>query len=275
MKLISEKRKIPVNGCEMKIIILRPERRNEKLPAVLWIHGGGYITGMASMVYFNMGKDIVKKCGAVVVSPEYRLSGEAPYPAALEDCYAALLYLKEHAEELGVCRDRILVGGESAGGGLAAALCMYARDKKEVNICFQLPLYPMIDCEDTESSKNNHAHIWNTRRNHYGWKKYLANIDRTKGVPVYASPSRATDYSNLPPAYTFVCDGEPFYSETIAYIENLRKAGIEAEVDVYHGNTHAFDMMCPWLRISRRAKKKFIEQVRKNIYKGTCKNYQK
>lgn len=246
----------------MKLIILKPKRQKEKLPGVLWIHGGGYMTGMAAMVYFNRGRDIAEQCGAVVISPEYRLSPQAPYPAALEDCYEALLFMKEHAEELGICKDRIIVGGESAGGGLTAALCMYARDKGEVNIYFQIPLYPMLDCEDTESSKDNHAYIWNTKRNHQGWKKYLANVDRTKAVPAYASPARETDYSNLPPAYTFVCDGEPFYSETLKYIENLEKEGIAASVDVYHGNTHAFDMMCPWLKISRQAKQKLIKQLR-------------
>lgn len=259
-KMITENKTIQVSGRSMKIIILKPAHQTDKLPGVLWIHGGGYIMGMASMVAFNRGKDLVKKGGAVVISPEYRLAGRAPYPAALEDCYAALLYMQEHAKSLGIRRDQIMVGGESAGGGLAIALCMYARDNGNQNICFQMPLYPMIDCEDTESSRENHAHVWNTKRNHYGWKKYLAGICNKADIPVYASPARQTDYSNLPPAYTFVCDGEPFYCETLDYIEHLKKAGIFAAADVYHANTHAFDMMCPWLKISRQAKRKFIEQ---------------
>lgn len=119
----------------VKILILRPTKNvkeRSKTPGVLWIHGCGYVTGMAGMVYISRALNLVKKYGAVMISPEYRLAGKAPYPAALEDCYKALLYLKNNAAELGCNVDQIMVGGESAGGGLTAALCMYARDKGEV-----------------------------------------------------------------------------------------------------------------------------------------------
>lgn len=222
-------------GKEIKLLILKPtknRRPREETPGILWIHGGGYITGMAEMVYISRAMALVKKFGAVVVTPEYRLSKEAPYPAALLDCYAALKYIKNNGAELGINTSQIMVGGESAGGGLAAAVCMYARDKGEVNIAFQMPLYPMLDDRDTPSSQNNHAPVWNTKRNHIGWKAYLGEFWK-KEVPAYAAPARQTDYSNLPPAYTFVGDIEPFYWETLMYIENLKKAGVEAKADVY------------------------------------------
>jgi len=269
LKLIKTEKYIHTKGGRMKIIILKPANQKGTLPGLLWIHGGGYITGMAAMVNFSRGRDIASQCGAVVLSPEYRLSGKAPYPAALEDCYEALLFMKKHTEELGIRTDQLMVGGESAGGGLSAALCLYARDKKEVNISFQMPLYPMLDCQDTESSKNNHGHIWNTRRNHYGWRKYLAGMNQKDIIPSYASAARATDYSGLPPAYTFVCDGEPFYCETLTYVEQLKKAGIKASVDVYHAKTHAFDMMCPWLKVSKQAKRELLkrfEYAKKHFY---------
>lgn len=266
MKLETESKIIKTKSKNIKMIILRPKKQEGKLPGILWIHGGGYILGSAAMVHFNRAKDIAKQCGAVVVSPEYRLAKEAPYPAAVKDCYATLVYMKRHGEELGIDTNRIIVGGESAGGGLAIAVCMIARDKREVDVCFQLPLYPMIDCYDTESSRDNHGYIWNTRRNHYGWKKYLANMDRTKDIPAYASPSRQTDYKNLPPAYTFVCDGEPFYSETLTYIDKLKEADIDAKVDIYHGKTHAFDMMLPWLAMTKQARKRVIDEYRKQIH---------
>lgn len=210
----------------------------------------------------------------MVLTPSYRLSGEAVYPAALEDCYASLLYLKKHAEELGVNSSQIMVGGESAGGGLTAALCMYARDKGQVRIAYQMPLYPMIDDRDTPSSQDNHAPVWNTKRNHAAWKMYLGDLyngkqnvgqsgqvaPTEKNVPAYAAPARQTDYTNLPPAYTFVGDVEPFYCETLTYIENLQKAGIEAQVDVYPGCFHAFDMLLPFLKVSRKAIAAFEEQ---------------
>ncbi|NCD09656.1 MAG: steryl acetyl hydrolase [Negativicutes bacterium] len=145
---VSEKIKIETVGKEIELLIFRPTvnaKDKANTPGILWIHGGGYVTGMAKMIYMSRAMNLVKKYGAVVVTPEYRLSNEAPYPAALQDCYAALKYLKEHAEELGVNSSQIMVGGESAGGGLTAALCMYARDKGEVNIAYQMPLYPMMD----------------------------------------------------------------------------------------------------------------------------------
>ena len=170
MKYKTEKVRISSDGEEMEMLILIPSdpARGNNRPGVLWIHGGGYITGMSGMVYMSRAKKLVKKYGAVVVSPGYRLAGKAPYPAALVDCHAALLYMKEHAKELGVREDQIMVGGESAGGGLAAALCMYEKDHGGVNIAYQMPLYPMIDNEDTETSRDNHAPVWNTKRNHVG-----------------------------------------------------------------------------------------------------------
>ena len=260
-KFTAEKRRIPSPGGSMDLLILRPvaaAKENEKTPSILWIHGGGYAVGMASMVYFSRAIDLVKKYGAVVITPEYRLAGKAPYPAALEDCYAALMYLKKHCDELGCNPDQIMVGGESAGGGLTAALCMYARDKGEVNIAFQMPLYPMIDDRDTESSKDNHGISWNTARNHAAWKLYLRELSGE--IPAYAAPARQTDYTNLPPAYTFTGDREPFYCETITFIENLQKAGVMAHVDVYPTGFHAFDMLMPFRIISRQAVATFEKQ---------------
>ena len=259
---VVEKKKISSTGRDIEILILRPlknARPKSKTPGILWIHGGGYRTGMTEMIYMSRALNLVKTYGAVVVTPEYRLSHEAPYPAALEDCYAALKYLKEHIEELGINDSQLMVGGESAGGGLTAALRMYTRDKGEINIAYQMPLYPMIDNEDTESSKDNHAPIWNTKKNHSAWKLYLRGLEG-KEVPAYAAPARQTDYSNLPPAYTFVGDIEPFYCETLTYIENLHKAGIEAKVDVYPNRFHAFDMMMPFKKVSKEAIAEFEKQ---------------
>lgn len=259
---ICEKKKVSSIGKEIEILVFKPiknRRPKEKTPGILWIHGGGYRTGMAKMIYISRAIDLVKKYGAVVVTPEYRLSKEAPYPAALEDCYATLKYIKEHEKELGINPSQIMVGGESAGGGLTVAVCMYARDKGEVNVAFQMPLYPMIDDRDTKSSKDNHAPVWNTRKNHKAWNLYLEKRGK-KEVPVYAAPARQTDYRNLPPAYTFVGDIEPFYCETLTYVENLKKAGVKAKVDVYSNCFHAFDMLLPFLKVSKKAITRFEKQ---------------
>ena len=124
MKYTVQKIVVSSEGTPMKLLVLRPNAPSPAAgrPGVLWIHGGGYVTGMPGMVFMSRAKNLVKKYGAVVVSPGYRLAGRAPYPAALLDCHNALVYLKEHAQQLDVRSDQIMVGGESAGGGLAAAL---------------------------------------------------------------------------------------------------------------------------------------------------------
>lgn len=260
---IQKKRiRIPTESGSIRGILLKPDRPGPRT-GLIWIHGGGFATGMASMVYYSRGMELCRRLGLVVLSPGYRLSWQAPYPAALEDCYAALRWMYSHASELGI--ERILVGGESAGGGLAAALCMLALDRGEIKIDRQFPLYPMLDSEDTESSRDNHGHVWNTRRNHAAWKLYLRGVDP---VPAYASPAKREDLSGLPPCYTFVCEGEPFYCETLTYLQRLREAGIEAEVDVYPGKTHAFDLLMPHLPKSRKAREKLVEQVRKTLNAG-------
>lgn len=246
------------DGRELSAYIIAPKEQETDATGVLWIHGGGYLTGMKEMVFMSRALDLVKKHGAVVIAPDYTLSVEAPYPAAFNDCYNSLLYLKEHAPELGINDSQIMVGGESAGGGLCAAVCMKARDTGDVNIAFQMPLYPMLDNFDTESSKDNHGKVWNTKMNHLAWKLYLRQ-DYDKEVSPYAAPARQTDYSSLPPAYTFVGDGEPFYCETLQYIENLKKAGVTAQADVYNYDIHAVDMMTPWKAVSKEAIKNFNE----------------
>ncbi|MBR2264374.1 MAG: alpha/beta hydrolase [Firmicutes bacterium] len=245
-------------GAPIRALVFMPTEDPSGIGA-LWIHGGGYIGGMPEMAYASRARDLVKTFGMTILAPDYRLAGQEPYPAALEDCYAALRYLHDHAEELGVDPDRIIVGGESAGGGLTAALCIYARDKGEIPIRYQLPLYPMLDCEDTISSRDNHGINWDTERNHKAWKAYLKNVPGP--VPPYASPARLEDYRGLPPAYTYVGDGEPFYDETLTFIRKLQEAGVPAAVDVYPTKVHAFDIMMPMRPMSQKARKTFHAQL--------------
>ena len=238
-------------------LILRPKAIESARVGLLWIHGGGYITGMKEMVHMSRAADILKRYGVTVFSPGYRLAWLHPYPAAVNDCFTVLQYMDGHRKDLGF--DRIMVGGESAGGGLCAAVCMMARDK-DIHISFQIPLYPMLSNLDTESSRDNHGRIWNTRRNHIGWRLYLRGAAK-KAVSPYASPARQTDYRGLPPCYTFVGEGEPFYTETLQYAANLRAAGVEAMADVYPTNVHAFDMLYPEQEIAKQAGKRLLEQV--------------
>lgn len=257
--------RIATDAGRMKVKVLQPKQTDGPVPGILWIHGGGYMLGGTYMAGMTCGKMLAEKYGAVLVFPDYRLAWQAPYPAALEDCYAALKWMYDNAAELGIDPERIIVGGESAGGGLTAAVCLYARDKGEVPVALQLPLYPMLDSEDTASSTDNHGKVWNTKRNHWGWKRYLGDLYGTEEVSKYASPARETDYSNLPPCYTFVADGEPFYAETLTYVRNLQLAGVEAKVDVYQGNVHAFDMLQPGKLQSKAARERLCEEFEKHI----------
>lgn len=236
--------RIPTARGSIPALLLSPRTAPADATGVLWLHGGGYAVGMKEMVHMSRAVGLVKRFGAVVLAPGYRLSLQAPYPAALDDCYAALLYLKEQAAALGVRPDQLMVGGESAGGGLCAAVCIRARDTGEVNVAFQMPLYPMLDDRDTETSRDNRGRVWNTRRNHLAWRLYLRGTDRAQ-LSTYAAPARLTDFAGFPPAYSFVADGEPFYAETVRYFGRLRAAGVPAELDVYHTDMHAFDMMQP------------------------------
>lgn len=254
-------RRIDGENRRLKLLIARPAgRQTEKRTGVLWIHGGGYLVGMPEMIYMSRAIDLVTRGNAVVVSPAYTLSLRAPYPQALLECHDALVYMRDHADELGIRDDQIMVGGESAGGGLTAALCMYAKDRDTVRIAFQMPLYPMLDFRDTDSSRDNHAKVWNTRRNHIAWKLYLRHRRTGEEISPYASPALREDYSGLPPCYTFVGDIEPFYRETLDYVENLRNAGVETEFDVYKGFYHAYDMMQPQTAESKQAADRFVER---------------
>ncbi len=223
------------------VLILKPADIPEVPVGVLWLHGGGYVLGMKEMIYMSRAMDLVKRFGVTVISPGYRLAWQKPYPAAVNDCYSVLSYMDKNRMRLGF--DRIMAGGESAGGGLCAAVCMMARDRG-IHVAFQMPLYPMISNVDTESSKENHGRVWNTRRNHIGWRVYLRKQAKEKVSP-YAAASWQTDYSGLPPCYTFVGDGEPFFRETLKYTSDLKRAGVEAIADVYHSDMHAFDMLKP------------------------------
>lgn len=242
LDLNSKKVRIQAGNDTIPALVLTPLNPRPNAPGVLWIHGGGHLTGMKEMVYMSRAVDLVEKYGAVVVSPGYRLAWNAPYPGGLSDCYGALLWLRDHAEELGVNPSQIMVGGESAGGGLTVATCLLARDRGEVRIAYQMPLYPMIDNLDTDSSRDNHNKVWNTKSNHLAWRLYLRGEAKSEDVPPYAAPARETDYTGLPPAYTFVCTDEPFYDETVAYINALREDGVHAEIDIYEDLYHAFDL---------------------------------
>ena len=241
------------DGSLLRVCVFRSAELKDSVPGILWLHGGGYAIGSADQAE-KMAMRLMEEQACVVIAPDYRLSLEAPYPAALEDAYLTLVWMKNQANRLGIREDQLMVGGESAGGGLTAALTLYARDEGTVAISFQFLLYPMLDDRMTsESAQNNDAPLWNSKSNFIAWKLYLGNLFRTTAVPAYAAAARAEDFTRLPPALVYVGDLEPFKDETVQYVENLLQAGIPVDFMVFPGCFHAFDIVCPQAKVSRKA----------------------
>ena len=242
------------DGPPVRVRVYAPPDRPEGalLPGVLFLHGGGYAFGSPEMSG-DTYRSLTRTRPCVIVAPDYRKSFDAPYPAAVNDCYAALLWLKSHASELGVRDDQLIVIGQSAGGGLTAAVSLMARDRGDVRIAFQMPLYPMIDDRmTTESSRDNNAPVWSSRHNEIGWRLYLGELSGD-AVPKYAAPARETDYTGLPPTATFVGGLDPFRDETVNYVEALRAAGVPVAFDLYEGCFHGFDALPGDARVQKEA----------------------
>jgi acetyl esterase/lipase len=239
----------------VRVRVYRPNEQPNKLPALYWIHGGGYVMGNIEQDDRLM-KQLVKRIGCVAVSVDYRLAPENPFPAPVEDCYSGLKWLFAHAGELGVDPSRIAIGGASGGGGLCAGLALMARDRKEVKVAFQLLIYPMID--DRNATPASYAitdpRMWNRESNRLGWKAYLGRDGGGEGVSPYAAASRATDLTNLPPAYIPVGALDLFVDENIEYAQRLVQAGVPTELHVYPGAFHGFDLFAPHAQVSKQFK---------------------
>jgi acetyl esterase/lipase len=241
-------------GVRVRVRLYRPARRSAgaRLPGVLFLHGGGYVFGSPEQ-FAPVYQALLRTRDCLIIAPDYRKSFEAPYPAAANDGYGALLWLAKNAEALGVREDQIFVMGMSAGGGLTAAVSLMARDRADVRIAHQFPLYPMLDHRMiTASSQDNDAPLWGSRHNRIAWDLYLRGLPGGE-VPAYASPALATDFSNLPPTTTFVGDLDPFRDETEAYANALRAAGVEVELRRYPRCYHGFDLVRPGAKVSRDA----------------------
>jgi len=223
----------------------------ELLPAILFVHGGGFVAnGTSSWDY--AGDRHARTVPAVVVSPEYRVAPENPFPAPLEDCYATLLWIAQAAGELGVDPDRIAVVGESSGGGIAAGLALLARDRGDVRLAFQMPLRAALDDRhDTRSSREIvDLRTWSRERSLAAWGAYLGREPGGSGTPAYAAPARADDLSGLPPAYLAVGQLDVVLDENVDYARRLMEAGVPTELHVYAGAIHNFENLSPNARIS-------------------------
>lgn len=233
---------IPGADQDVRCLLYKPQQLGEGRPGYVHVHGGGYITGSAE------GSDlsniqICAKLGTVVLSVDYRLAPEHPIPAPLDDCHAGLVWLHENAESLGLSRERIAVGGESAGGGLAAALAIKARDEGRYAVCHQHLTYPMLDnLTGTDGQPGDPLvgeFVWTRSRNQFGWTSYLG--DAAALAPQV--PARVEEYSGLPHTWMFTAALDLFRDENIDYAQQLLAAGVAVELHLYPDACHGFQLL--------------------------------
>lgn len=230
---------------QIRVLIYRHGNAEDDCPALLEIHGGGHILGSADMGD-SSNRALARMIEGVVVSVDYRLAPETPYPGPIEDCYSALLWLYSQSKQLHIDPQRLGVIGTSAGGGLAASLCLMARDKGVVPLAFQGLLMPMLDNLSVarhEASPPAHVgqHVWTAQNNRYCWRAMLGHIPNDEKVPCYAAAARASDLSGLPPTYIGIGSLDLFAEETLTYTQRLIEAGVPVDCHVFASAPHGYN----------------------------------
>jgi len=247
--------------------VYKPQKVSAPIPVMVWMHGGGYVVGN-----LNMSDDyllrFVQELGIAVVSVDYRLAPEHPFPAGLEDAYCALKWVYDQAHVLGIDPNRIAVGGDSAGGGLAAALAQWACDRGEVKPVFQLLIYPMLDdrtvTRPDETGKD--YLVWTPESNRFGWESYLHRSPGSNAVPDNAVPAQRIDLTGLPPAWIGIGTIDLFHDEDVAYAKRLQACGVDCDLVTVPGAFHGFDSASPSLPIARAFRQAQIEALKKHLF---------
>jgi len=213
-------------------------------PGLLWIHGGGYILGSPEMDELHLCR-MADELGCLVVAVDYRLAPEHPWPAALDDCDAALGWMLGNAGGLRIDTLSLAVGGASAGGGLAAALALRAREQRPGAIGYQCLIYPMLDHRNVApaAGQAKEYFLWDHEKNRLAWDCYLGSKYPSGGVPPFASPARAVQLKGLPPAYLCIGEEDLFYEESLEYARRLRDSGVAMDLEVVPGAPHCFDKL--------------------------------
>lgn len=255
----------PADAPDVQVLLYRPQGGQRNPAALLYIHGGGFITGSAE-AYHRQCARFANELGLLVVNVEYRLAPKTPFPGPLEDCYAALKWLHDHAVELGVDPERIAVAGDSAGAGLAAGLAQLAHDRGEIHVAFQL-LYPMLD--DRTVLRTDHGgrgeFVWTPGSNRLGWTSYLGHAPRMEDAPPYAAPARREDLSGLAPAWIGVGTLDLFYLEDREYACRLVEAGVPCEFFEVDGAYHASELFKPGASVSGVFLKRSLDALRRGL----------
>ncbi len=228
---------------DVRVVVYEHDNRQRPSGALVWIHGGGLVMGTPEQGD-GLCSRIAAELGVLVVSVDYRLAPEHPFPNGLDDCYTALEWVHLHADELGVDPNRVAVGGDSAGGGLAAALAQMADDRGGVPVCFQLLQYPMLD-DRTALRSGPDALMWSLTSNRWAWAAYLGHPAAADEARPYASASRRDDLTGLPPAWIGVGSIDLFHDECVEYANRLRETGVACDLHVEPGMYHAAEQLVP------------------------------
>lgn len=238
-------------GGELRIRLYRPVGAGSNPPGMLFIHGGGMILGNLDLED-SVAQQVAVASGAITASVDYRLAPEAPFPAAIEDCFAALTWFAAAATELGFDPRRLVVYGGSAGGGLAVATALVARDRGFAGIHFVMAPYPMLDCRNQTPSSRQivDVGVWDRAGNIEAWAHYLGGTVQVEHVSPYASPSLAEDLSNLPPMFFDVGDVDLFRDEVVDFALRSVQAGNVVELHLYPGSYHSSEIFAPEAELS-------------------------
>lgn len=253
------------NEPDVDVFVFTPRITGIENPGIFYIHGGGFVVGDAETDVV-LPSQLASELGAVVVSVEYRLAPEAPFPAGLHDCFAALQWTAKNHVELGFDAERLAIGGVSAGAGLAAAVALLARDRGGPTLAFQLLDIPELDdrLETVSMTEFVDTPVWNRPNAIQSWRHYLG--DHADGeVSQYAAPARADDLSGLPSAYISVCDLDPLRDEGIIYAQRLTQAGVPTELHMYPGTFHGSSGMIPTAGVSVRMRHELIDAARRGL----------
>lgn len=265
-RVVCEDRSIPgpTGAPEVRIRVYRPTAAASPSPALLYIHGGGFCFGSIDTEHLGAAGAAIA-LGAVTVSVDYRLAPEDPFPAGVEDCYAALVWMNTEAASLGIDAGRIAVTGSSAGGGLSAAVALMARDRSGPHLCFQALGIPELDDRlDTPSMRAfTDTPLWNRPNAEMSWRSYLG--DHSGDVSPYAAPARAEDLSGLPPAYISTMEFDPLRDEGIQYALRLLQAGVSVELHQYPGTFHGSSLVTT-AEVSKRSGSEMIAAIRRALH---------
>ncbi|WP_433622207.1 alpha/beta hydrolase [Nocardia sp. CA-120079] len=257
---------IPVDDGELEMLVLIPDTENARSrPAILHIHGGGLVAG-DRFTGLDRVLDLAMKLGAVVASVEYRLAPEHPYPAPMNDCVVALDWLFDDSAALGVDANRVLLFAPSAGGGVALGTVLWRRDHEQRLPCGMVLVAPMVDDQESfpSSTAFGDGAPWTSISNRTGWAAYLGDLYGSDDVPVYAAPTRCTDFAGLPPTLIDVGSSDIFIDEGLDLATRMRRDGVPVELHVYPGGFHGFDVMAADTTLARNARANrsaFIERI--------------